>query len=173
MKKKNRNTIPVPRATDFGETIHFDIVFGPDISVGNIHYGLLFTDHFSRMSYVYPLQNLTSDIPKQLEALFAHIGCYPMRLISDSDTNLIGGKARDYLNSLLIHVNAAPAHRQDKNGLAERHLQTMVAMARGWLASAELPSSFWFYAVRHAAEVGNYHLKTVQYHYLAQFFKGP
>jgi hypothetical protein len=57
MKKKNRNTIPVPRATYFGETIHFDIVFGPDISVGNIHYGLLFTDRFSRMSYVYPLQN--------------------------------------------------------------------------------------------------------------------
>jgi hypothetical protein len=29
-------------------------------------------------------------------------------------------------------------------------------MARNWLASAELPSSFWFYAVRRAAEVCNY-----------------
>jgi len=32
----------------------------------------------------------------------------------------------------------------------------MVAMARNWLASAELPSSFWFYAVKRAAEVCNY-----------------
>jgi hypothetical protein len=54
-----------------------DIVFGPDISIGNIHYGLLFTDRFNRMTYIYPLQNLTSDIGKQLEAFFAHLGFYP------------------------------------------------------------------------------------------------
>jgi hypothetical protein len=29
-------------------------------------------------------------------------------------------------------------------------------MARNWLASVELLSTFWFYAVRHAAEVCNY-----------------
>jgi hypothetical protein len=31
----------------------------------------------------------------------------------------------------------------------------MVSMARNWLASAELPSTFWFYAVKRAAEVCN------------------
>jgi len=40
---------------------------------------------------------------------------------------------------MLIHVNAAPSYRQDKNGLVERHWQMMVSMARNWLASAELP----------------------------------
>jgi len=44
MKKKPRSTTPVPRPTSFAEVIHIDIVFGPEISVGNIHYGLLFTD---------------------------------------------------------------------------------------------------------------------------------
>jgi hypothetical protein len=29
-------------------------------------------------------------------------------------------------------------------------------MARNWLASAEVPTSFWFYAVKRAAEVCNY-----------------
>jgi hypothetical protein len=43
---------------------------------------------------------------------------------------------------MLIHVNAAPSYHQDKNGFVERHWQTMVAMARNWLAAAELPSSF-------------------------------
>jgi hypothetical protein len=108
------------------------------------------------MTYVYPLQNLTEDIQKQLESFFAHLGIVPKRIISDFDLKLVGGRARRYLNSLLVHVNAAPSHRQDKNGLAERHWQTLVSMARNWLASAELPSTFWFYAVRRAAEVCNY-----------------
>jgi hypothetical protein len=69
---------------------------------------------------------------------------------------LIGGRARDYLNSLLINMNSAPAYRQDKNGLAEHHWQTLVAMAKNWLASAELPGSFWFFAVKRAAKVCNY-----------------
>jgi hypothetical protein len=80
----------------------------------------------------------------------------PKRLISDFYTKLIGGPARDYLNSLLKHVNATPSHRQEKNGLLERHWQTIVSMARNWLATAELPSSFWFYAVHWAAAVCNY-----------------
>jgi hypothetical protein len=115
--------------------VHVDIVFGPEVSLGNVHYGLLFSDRYNRMSYIYPLRNLTADICKQLEAFFAHLGTTPKRLISDFDMKLIGGKAREYLNSLKIHVNAAPAHRQDKNGLVERHWQTIVAMARNWLAS--------------------------------------
>jgi hypothetical protein len=136
--------------------MHMDIVFGPEVAIGNIHFGLLFTDRFSRMTYIYPLQNLTTDIPKQLEAFFAHLGFSPHRLITDFDLKLIGGKATEYLNGLLIHVNAAPGSRQDKNGLAERHWQTMVSMAHNWLASAELPASFWFYAVHRAAEICNY-----------------
>jgi hypothetical protein len=104
------------------------------------------------MMYLYPLRNLTTDIPKQLQAFFAHIGRPPKCLITDFDLKLNGGKAREFLNNMLIHVNAAPSYRQDKNGLVERHWQTMVSMARSWLASAELPSTFWYYAVNRAAE---------------------
>jgi len=156
LHKVPRNTSPVPRPSAFLDVVHVDIVFGPEVSIGNVHYGLMFSDRYSRMTYIYPLQNLTSDICKQLEAFFAHVGSYPKRLISDFDTKLIGGKARDYLNSLKIHVNAAPSYRQDKNGLVERRWQTLIAMARNWLASSELPANFWFYAVKRAAEVSNY-----------------
>jgi hypothetical protein len=144
----------------FADVIHIDIIFGPEISIGNIHYGLLFTNRFSRMTYLYPLHNLITEIKKQMESFFAHIGIVPKRIVSDFDTKLIGGLAREYLNSLLIHVNAAPSNRQDKNGLAERHWQTMVSMARNWFASVELPSSFWFFAVRRAAEVCNHLVPT-------------
>jgi len=156
IRKKNRNTTPVPRPMNFGDVFHLDTIFGPEILVGNAHYGLICVDRYSRMTYIYPLKNLTTDIQKQLESFFSHLGLLPRRIITDFDLKLIGGKAREYLNSMLIHVNAAPSHRQDKNGLAERHWQSLVSMARNWLASAELPPSFWFYAVRRAAEVCNY-----------------
>lgn len=102
MKKKPRNTTPVPRPLNFADIIHVDIVFGPGILIGNIHYGLIFSDRFSRMTYLYPLCNLMSDIPHQLEALFAHLGVLPHCLITDFDLKLIGGKAREYINNLLI-----------------------------------------------------------------------
>jgi hypothetical protein len=156
LPKSSRNTTLVPRPLAFGDDIHMDIVFGPEAALANTHYGLLLTDRFSRMTYIYLLQNLTSDIVRQLDCFFAHLGFRPKRLISDFDTKLIGGKARDHLNRLGIHVNAAPASRQDCNGLAERHWQTMAAMARNWLASAELPAKFWFFAVKRAAEIWNY-----------------
>jgi len=44
LHKCARSTKPVARPSKFGDIIHMDIVFGPDISIGNIHYGLLFTD---------------------------------------------------------------------------------------------------------------------------------
>jgi hypothetical protein len=97
--KKNRNTNPVPRPSGFGQVMHMDIVFGPEVSLGNIHYGLLFTSRFSRMTYLYPLSNLTTAIPLQLEAFFAHLGFVPKRLTSAFDLKLIGGKAWEYLNS--------------------------------------------------------------------------
>ncbi len=63
MKKTPRNTTPIPRPSNLGDVIHMDIVFGPDVSLGNIHYGLMFSDRATRMTFIYPLQNLTSDIP--------------------------------------------------------------------------------------------------------------
>jgi hypothetical protein len=116
MHKKPRNTTPIPRSSFFGQVMHMDIVFGPEVEIGKVHFGLLFLGPFSRMTYIYPLCNLTTDTPKQLEAFFAHLGFAPHRLITDFGLKHIGGKDRDYLNGLMIHVNAAPCTRQDKNG---------------------------------------------------------
>jgi hypothetical protein len=63
MRKTKRNTTPVPRLSLFGDIVHMDIVFGPEVAIGNIHYSLLFTDHFSRMNCIYPLQILPQTFP--------------------------------------------------------------------------------------------------------------
>jgi len=53
IRKSNRSTTPVSRPPNFGDVIHMDIVFGPDITIGNVHYGLLFMDRSTRMTYIY------------------------------------------------------------------------------------------------------------------------
>jgi hypothetical protein len=65
MRKTPRNTNPVPRPSKIGDVIHMDIVFGPEVSLENIHYGLMFSDRATQMTFIYPLQNLTSYIPQQ------------------------------------------------------------------------------------------------------------
>lgn len=39
MRKKDRKSTPVSRSSQFGEVILVDIVFGPEVAVGDIHYG--------------------------------------------------------------------------------------------------------------------------------------
>jgi hypothetical protein len=74
LHKKARNTTPVPRSECFGDVMNMDIVFGPEVALGNIHYGLMFTDRYSRMGYIYPLQNLTTDIPKSHRSFLCSSG---------------------------------------------------------------------------------------------------
>lgn len=86
IRKSPQNTAPVPRPLSFDDVIHMDIVFAPEVALANTHYGLIFTDRYSQMTYMYPLQNLTTDIIKQLDCFFAHLGCLPKRLITDFNT---------------------------------------------------------------------------------------
>ncbi len=65
LPKVARNTVSVPCPKNFAEVIHMDIVFGPEVLLGNVHYGLMFLDRYSRMTWIYPLQTLTSDNRKQ------------------------------------------------------------------------------------------------------------
>jgi hypothetical protein len=109
-----------------------DIIFGPDIAIGNVHYGLQFTDQFSRMTHIYPLQNLTSDIRKQVEAFLAHLGLIPHCSL----------QTREYLNGLFIHVNAAPAYRQDKTDLQKGIGRPSLP----WLKTGSLQPSFQTYS---------------------------
>jgi hypothetical protein len=47
LRKNARNTNPVSRPLSIGDIIHLVIVFGPEVAIGNIHYGLLLRDRFS------------------------------------------------------------------------------------------------------------------------------
>lgn len=64
--------------------------------------------------------NLNLDIIRSFKQFYGDIGIQPKRIIFDFDKKLIGVEARDFLNENF---------RQWQNGLAERHWQTVTAMA--------------------------------------------
>jgi len=41
LHKKVRNTTPTPRPAHFGDVMHMAIVFGPEVAIGNVHFGLM------------------------------------------------------------------------------------------------------------------------------------
>ena len=52
-------------------------------------------------------------------------------------------------------IFSAPAKRQSTNGLVESHWKVMVHMARAYLTEKQMPRSYWFFAITHAARMMN------------------
>ena len=154
---KRSNTTPLPQGESFGDVFHCDIGFGVRTAIGGNKYCLFLIDRATRMKYIYGLKTLLgSSIQAALRQFVLDIGRFPKRLLCDFDTKLIRGESETFLKSNGVQVQSAPAERQMQNGLAERNWQSIVRQARGWLTSNLLPSEFWFYAIKRAAEVSNY-----------------
>ena len=157
INKRPRNTAPIPRGSTFGDTVHCDIVFGPQVGHGGISHALLLVDRHSRCKFMFPLKNLTTDLRDQFSHFLAQVGTTTVRrILTDCDDKLLEGDTKLLLNQHGIFVGGAPSEHQNQNGLCERHWQTIQRMARAWLAHAQLPPSFWFWAVKRATEVLNY-----------------
>ena len=102
------------------------------------------------------MRNLKEDILSTFKQFVKDIGRSPKRIIFDFDQKLIGGRVKVFFTDKGCHVEAAPSGRQCQNGLTERNWRTIVRMARSWLTSALLPSTFWWFAIQRASQVTNY-----------------
>jgi hypothetical protein len=70
---------------------------------------------------------------------------------SDCDVKLFGTVISKYLIDSSSKVIAAPAKCQSANGLVESHWKMMVHMGRTYFTEKQMPRSFWFYTIVHAA----------------------
>lgn len=154
--KSKRNTTPIPLPEQFGDVIHMDIVFGSKSAINGIKYGLFLVDRATRYKTILPLKNLTTDILFQLQKFCQELGFVPKHFISDCDHKLFSLTIQQWLISNNSNVTVAPEGKQRQNGLCERNWRSLLRMARGWIASSLLPSSFWWYAIKRATEVSNY-----------------
>ena len=148
------NSVCLP--ANLGDTLHIDIGYGCSAGIAGIKYALFVVDRATRNKYIYGLTSLKHDILPAIKQLVTDIGRNPGKIVADYDHKLMGRKVTEYLNEINCRVESAPPKHQYQNGLVERNWRSVVKMARSWLNSSLLPSSFWFHAIKRAVEVSNY-----------------
>jgi hypothetical protein len=150
-----RNTTPSETPTEMKKIWHIDIGFGPCNAIGGIKYTLLAVNKKTRTNLVFGLKNLTTSLLQAIKDFLLVCGPKPEIIRTDFDAKLIRGPVKQFLTTSQIKIEASPPYRQHQNGLVERHWQTIVAMTRNWLTSAQLPTKYWFFCIKRACEVLN------------------
>ncbi len=136
--------------------VHMHIAFEDCVAVGGYCYALILVDRATRYNWTFGLKTLSSaDIISALRLFHATAGCISRTFYSDCDLKLFGSAIGKYLIDGQSKVIAAPAKHQSANGLVESHWKTMVHMACAYITEKQMPCTFWFYAITHAARMMN------------------
>ena len=138
------------------DAVHMDIAFGDCLSVGGFRYALILVDRATRYNWTFGLKSLSSDcILAALRLFRAAAGSLARCFYCDCDAKLFGTAISEYLIDNGSKIVSAPAKRQSTNGLIESHWKVMVHMARAYLTEKQMPRSYWFFAITHAARMMN------------------
>ena len=152
-RKRNKNKTQLPEK--YSDVWHMDIVYGPCIGIEGVKYALLLVDKKTRKCFIYALKDLKQSINDALTQFLVDVRVKPKLIRTDFDKKLFGGNTRKLLLKNKIRVEAAPPKRQHQNGLVERRWQSILTIARNWLTQELLPTKYWFFAIKRAAEIMN------------------
>ncbi len=154
---KSKHSLPLDwTAYECLNAVHMDIAFGDCLLVRGFQYALILVDHAMRYNWTFGLKSLSSKhILGALRLFHAAAGALARYFYSDCDAKLFGTAILEYLIDNQSKVVAAPAKCQSANGLVESNWKTMVHIARAYLTKKQLPRSYWFYAITHAAQMMN------------------
>ena len=91
LRAAHRNKEKSPLPDNIGDVYHCDIGFGPTKAIGGVMYTLMFVDKKTRHKFVYPLQNLTSDILTQIKQFLIDVNGVCKAIRTDFDMKLNRG----------------------------------------------------------------------------------
>jgi hypothetical protein len=145
LHKKARNTTPTPRPAHFGDVMHMDIVFGPEVAIGNVHFGLttVITDSSVKSSDTKSDWIKFAGDPQKFRswylAVMAQISIAPWQELYDSSMNsVVKNTTNTALNGkLYAKVIAALEGSALQHMLARKHLR-----ANGILLLQELQQMY-------------------------------
>jgi hypothetical protein len=136
----------------FLDARHVDIAFGDCLSIGGFWYALILANRATHYNWTFGLKTLMLDSILAALCLFrASAGSLARCFYSDFDIKLFRMAISEYLSDFNSKVVAAPAGRQSSNSLIESHWKTMVHLGCAYLTEKQMPRTFWFYAITHAA----------------------
>ncbi|KAK4383314.1 Retrovirus-related Pol polyprotein from transposon TNT 1-94 [Sesamum angolense] len=144
-------------ANDLLDLIHTDVC-GPlnTQARGGFSYFITFTDDHSRYGYVYLMRYKSEAFVRFKEfrlEIENQTGRKIKTLRSDRGGEYLTGEFIDYLKENGIVSQWTPPGTPQLNGVAERRNRTLLDMIRSMMSFAELPLSFWGYALETAARL--------------------
>eukprot|EP00957_Ditylum_brightwellii_P062101 4713278-Ditylum_brightwellii.AAC.1 len=125
ISKSKCNTSPIAKPSNFGDVVHFDIVYGTGTAIRGYRYALWLVDRATQFAFQYPLKTLKEEELLCTMRLF-HRDCWgklPARMLADIDFKLIRCKIAKFLegtawqgeiNREQCSVSGAPTGRQNK-----------------------------------------------------------
>jgi hypothetical protein len=133
-----------------------DIAFSDCLSIGGFCYALILVDSATWYNWTFGLKTLMSNsILSTLRLFRASAGSLTLCFYSDCDVKLFGTTISEYLINSKSKVVTAPAKCQSSNSLVKSHWKTMVHIGHAYLTEKQMPWSYWFYAITHAAHMMN------------------
>ena len=152
---------PCSKANDrtklkFLDIVHLNIAFGDCMSVNGFRYALIFVDRATHFNWCFGLKSLHHDgIITAFLAFHSEAGSLAHQFQCDCDEKLFGSHFHLFFHLNRSSIASSPASRQSTNGLVESHWKIMVHMLRTYLTEKEMPCSFWYYTIKHSAQMMN------------------
>ncbi|CAL9006850.1 unnamed protein product [Prunus brigantina] len=160
--KQHRDSFPLEstwRASNPLELVHTDICGQMKTeSLSGNRYFLLFTDDFTRMSWVYFIRNKSSALEcfmkfKAMTELQSGFKIKSLR--SDRGGEFLSGEFNKFCEESGIQRQLTMAYSPQQNGVAERKNRTVVEMAKSMLHEKGVPYEFWAEAINTAVYLLN------------------
>ncbi|KFK44388.1 hypothetical protein AALP_AA1G251100, partial [Arabis alpina] len=138
------------------EYIYSDVWSSPILSLENFKYYLIFVDHYTRYTWLYPLK-LKSQVKDTFIAFKSLVeNRFQTRigtLYSDNGGEYIA--LRGFLSTHGISHFTSPPHTPEHNGLSERKHRHIVEMGLTLLSTASVPKKYWSFAFATAVDLIN------------------
>jgi hypothetical protein len=79
------------------------------------------------------------------------VGSLTGKFCCNFDEKLFGGAIWPFLHLNYSSTAATPVGCQSFNGLVKSHWKIMVHMFQAYLTNKQMPRSYWYFAIKHAA----------------------
>lgn len=140
-----------------GQRTHMDIAIINVPSIGGAKYFAIFVDDYTRYTTVVPLASkgdIAYNFGKYHKRSAAKHGSMEA-IRCDNAKEQVEGDLRKYMDAQGIEYETSMPYTPEQDGLAERHIRTIMEYTRSMLIHSKINWALWPYAAKHAAHIKN------------------
>ncbi|KAL0553858.1 hypothetical protein IC582_007762 [Cucumis melo] len=147
------------RAKEPLELIHSDLCGPMNVKArGGFEYFISFIDDYSRYGYLYLMEHKSEALEKfkEYKTEVENLLSKKIKILrSDRGGEYMDLRFQDYMIEHGIQSQLSAPGTPQQSGVSERRNRTLLDMVRSMMSYAQLPSSFWGYAVETAVHILN------------------